>query len=224
MCNFFSLLSDGKGKIYFFGAKIRKAIIAKKLEYEGTDSHTSIADYYNFKGEAEDKLNKWEYNPLTGELKCDQLNAIDDNKQVLEVCKKLDFKKIVPELIIKRIIHPFKIKPPEKITKKHIGLLQQWDSVRGSVRGSVWGSVRDSVWGSVWDSVYAYVGSFFRLPRKDWKYTAEIKTRGYPFQPAVDMWETGLVPSFDGEVWRLHGGPNGGVLFEITKEKLGAAG
>ena len=28
MCEFFSLISDGKGKIYYFDAKVRKEIIA----------------------------------------------------------------------------------------------------------------------------------------------------------------------------------------------------
>jgi hypothetical protein len=63
---------------------------------------------------------------------------------------------------------------------------------------------------SVWD----YSGSFFKLPRKSWLYTDKIKTKGYPFQPAVDLWEMGLVPSFDGKKWRLHGGPDAKILWE----------
>jgi hypothetical protein len=54
----------------------------------------------------------------------------------------------------------------------------------------------------------------FNLPRKAWKYTDKIKTAGYPFQPAVDLWKMGLVPSFDGKLWRLHGGKDGKVLWE----------
>jgi len=54
-------------------------------------------------------------------------------------------------------IYPFKIKPPTKITSKHIKLLKNWASVWESVRGSVWesvgASVGDSVRGSVWESV-----------------------------------------------------------------------
>jgi len=88
------------------------------------------------------------------------------------------------------------------------------DSVRDSVRDSVWDSVRDSVRDSVWDSVRAYNGTFFIIPRSDWKYTENIPGEGYPFQPAVTLWELGLVPSFDGEKWRLHGGPGGRILWE----------
>jgi hypothetical protein len=104
-----------------------------------------------------------------------------------------------------------------------------WDSVRASVRdsvgasvgasvrASVGASVRDSVWASVrdsvGDSVGAYIGSFFRLPRAAWKYTEKIQTKDYPFQPVVDLWNIGLVPSFDGTIWRLHGGPKAKILW-----------
>jgi hypothetical protein len=102
-----------------------------------------------------------------------------------------------------------------------------WDSVKDSVWDSVWesvgASVKDSVWASVkasvWDSVGAYAGSFFLLPRADWQYTDKIKLpkgQVYPFRAAVDLWEMGLVPSFDGKAWRLHGGPGGKVLWEGT--------
>jgi hypothetical protein len=97
-----------------------------------------------------------------------------------------------------------------------------WASVRDSVGDSVWASVRDSVRDSVWasvrdsvrDSVWAYAGSLFRRPRKAWAYAENIKRKGYPFQSCVDLWELGLVPSFDGEVWRLHGGKDAKVLWE----------
>jgi hypothetical protein len=94
-----------------------------------------------------------------------------------------------------------------------------WDSVGDSVGASIWHSVwalvEDSVWAlvedSVVDSVWAYVGTFFKLPK--WQ-------EGYPFQSAVDLWEMGLVASFDGATWRLHGGPNGQVLYTISQERL----
>ena len=97
-------------------------------------------------------------------------------------------------------------------------------SVGDSVRYSVGLSVRDSVWALVWysvgDSVYSYIGSFFKLQRKQWEATDKIKTKDYPFQPAVDLWEQGLVPTFDGEYWRLHSGKNADVVFKIHKDKL----
>jgi hypothetical protein len=93
-----------------------------------------------------------------------------------------------------------------------------WDSVRASVgasvRASVWDSVGASVWDSVRASVGAYSGTFFLLPRQSWKYTGNIKTEDYPFLPLVKLWEQGLVPSFDGKTWRLHGGKNAKILWK----------
>ena len=117
-------------------------------------------------------------------------------------------------------VHPFKIKPPKKITEKHIKLLRQWDSVRDSVwysvGNSVWDSVgdsvRDSVRYSVWDSVGDYIGYIFAPVVKKWKYI-DHKPGEYPFRPTVDLWKMGLVPSFDGEKWRLHGGEKAKILW-----------
>jgi len=104
-----------------------------------------------------------------------------------------------------------------------------WHSVVDSVGHSVWASVWHSVWHSVgdrvvdsvgpsvWDSVWAYTGSFFRIPV--WKYVKHHKGK-YPYQPLMALWKTGLVPSFDGTTWRLHGGPKAAVLFSITTVKL----
>jgi hypothetical protein len=69
----------------------------------------------------------------------------------------------------------------------------------------------------VGDSVRAYVGSFFILPV--WKGVKHPHGK-YPFAPCVQLWELGLVPSFDGKTWRLHGGEKAKVLFEITAEEL----
>jgi hypothetical protein len=49
----------------------------------------------------------------------------------------------------------------------------------------------------------------FKLKRKDWKYTKKIKTKGYPFQPAVTLWKQGLVAGFDGKKWGLYGSKKG---------------
>ena len=121
-------------------------------------------------------------------------------------------------LVRKAIVHPFKITPPKKITQEHIGLLKEWASVRDSVgysvRASVGYSVGDSVRDSVGDSVWAYTGTLFLLPRGTWKYTENIKTDDYPFLPLVKLWEQGLVPSFDGKTWRLHGGESAKILWE----------
>ena len=231
MCKFFSLCSQGDGKPLYFDAKIRKDIIAKKSKYQTTDSHTSIADHFGHKGLDEDKLNKYEYDVWTKKISIDHLGARDDSKQIKDFCDNLDFTTVVPELNIKPIIHPFKDIQTLKVTKLDIKLLREWasvgasvwdsvgasvwasvgasvwDSVRDSVGASVWDSVWDSVWASVRDSVGAYIASFVKT-----KYKHNLK-------PAQKLWERGLVASFDGTSWRIHG-HQGKEIFKISKEEL----
>jgi hypothetical protein len=228
-------VSDGAGKVYYFDYSIRKRIIAKELPYDSTDSHTSIADFYGFKGADEDMLNKYEYNPLTGSFVIDKMNNKDDLAQVKAFCQRINWKDIVPELIIKPIVHPFRDIQAGEVTDREIDLFDKWiavwDSVRASVGDSVWdsvwdsvsasvgasvsasvrASVGDSVRASVWASVGAYTSSFFNLP--NWKYM-DHEAGINPFQPCIDLWESGFVPSFDGKVWRLHAGKEAKVVYE----------
>ena len=125
---------------------------------------------------------------------------------------------------------------------KALKLLKEWASAWDSVRASAWASVGDSVWDSVgdsvgdsvqdsvwdsvwysvrdsvWDSVWAYISSLFPNIKK-WKYI-EHKEGVNPFQSSIDLWHMGLVPSFDGEVWRLHKGKKAEVVLEITGKEL----
>ena len=107
-------------------------------------------------------------------------------------------------------INPFSIRPP-KIAQRHILLLKNWATVwatvGATVRDTVWATVRDTVWATIWDTVWTYAGSLFVPVVKQWK-------TQYPFQDAVDLWYDGLVPSFDGETWRLHGGEHAKILYE----------
>ena len=130
-------------------------------------------------------------------------------------------------------INPLKInKPFDK--DKALKLLKEWDSVRysvgdsmrdfvwdsvwDSVRDSVGDSVRDFVWDSVWFSVFGYISSLFPNIKK-WKYINH-KEGVNPFQSSIDLWHMGLVPSFDGNVWRLHKGEKAEVVLKITREEL----
>ncbi|MFA5025088.1 MAG: hypothetical protein WC503_01075 [Candidatus Shapirobacteria bacterium] len=247
MCEFFSFVSDPtKSKFLYFDWDLRQKVMFedKDLKDYEPDSHTSIAHYFGYKAKEEDKLNKYEYDPLTKVFKIDQINGPDDSVKAKAWVKALDFSQIVKPLIIKPIIHPFEVKPPE-IGPEILALLRKWDSVwvsvwdsvkasvwdsvGNSVQGSVWDSVRNSVWtsiwdsvrvsvwdsvkasvwdsvgnsvqGSVWDSVGAYTSSFFDIEYK------------HGFSPCTKLWEMGLVPSFDGKIWRLHGGPRAEVLW-----------
>ena len=214
MCNFYSFLTDEKGNRYAMGHQIRLDIRSGKSDLR-EDSHASIAVLHKVD---EDKCNKYEFNPLTKELILDTQNLSFNDSELINIDELMeDVKESAPELIIKPIIHPFKdVKFDGEITKEIIGLVREWskvrasvrDSVGASVRNSVWASVRNSVWDSVWDSVWAsvrdsvgasvrdsigaYVSSFFNI-----KYQ-------YDYSSCVKLWEMGLVPSFDGEVWKLN--------------------
>jgi hypothetical protein len=91
MCDFFSAISDGNGKVLFFTLddieKIEKA--GNPNNYESWNSHTSIAHYNNIFGADEDKWNKWEYDCEKKELKADgMLNANDDSAQVKKIIER----------------------------------------------------------------------------------------------------------------------------------------
>ena len=232
MCRFFSCISNGKGKLYYFDSKLRKEL--KNSDYD-MDSHTSIADYFQLN---EDKCNKYEYNPLTKAFTRDQMNTRDDSEIVQKQLDKMDWKMIVPELMIKDIIHPFKDFDRKRVTRKDIENLKKWRKVVFSVRYSVWYSVensvryslwvslrdsfgdsfRDSLWvslrdsfgDSLWDSAYGYLSSFFKI---DWKYIKHKKGEN-PFQCCIDLWEHGLFPCTDGEYWYLMGGHEANILWK----------
>jgi len=196
---------------------MRARVIAGETPYQDTDSHTSIADFFGYRGNQEDTLNKYEYDPLTGKFVIDRLNNMDDSFLVEQQVRALDWSTVVPELIIKPIVHPLR-DVTGIIDETAIALLKEWTSVRDSIRGPVRASVRDSVWASVGDSVWAYIGSFFTL--SSWWYINETDGT-YPFQPCVDLWERGLVPSFDGATWRLHAGKDDAVVYEWIPDESG---
>ena len=228
MCNFFSFVTDPinhPAEYYFFDWVYRKS----HLDDDGVDSHSHICAYYKLN---EDKCNKYEYSPVTGEFVVDQINSKRDDQEAAENwVKRLDFKTIVEPLIIKPIVNPLELPKVEHVTDEQVAWLREWDSVwdavRASVGASVWDSVgasvwdsvrasvrvsvgdsvrdavRDAVWDSVGASVGAYIGSFFDIDYK------------FDFSSAVKLWEAGLVPSFDGKTWRLHTGKDAHVVYEM---------
>ena len=235
MCKFFSFVTDPVGhpaEYYCFDWEYRKA----NLDDDGVDSHSHICAHFALD---EDRCNKYEFNPLTKAFKTDQINSERDDSEAAEKwANRLDFKTIVEPLIIKPIANPLELPKVEQVTDEQIGWLKDWASVRASVRNSVGNSVRNSVgnsvwdsgwnsvedvvwapvwevvWASVWDvdwdavrvSVWAYFSSFFAIEYK------------HDFSSAVKLWESGLVPSFDGTVWRLHSGKNADIVYVWTPE------
>jgi len=202
MCQAMSILITREGSIYWEA---------------GVDSHEDIIDLFKSK----DKLlldDEYPANFIRAEIvpeNNDYLNPdgkwifkFDDkrpdwwNKKFEKLCwgelpkwKKKVYIFNLEE--VKNPIYPFKIEPPE-ITEEVLKLLK--------IGASVWDSIRGSIW--------AYIGSFFKI--KKWKYIDYKKEpfnkiKGYPFQSAVDLWKMGLVPSYDGKIWRLHGLKDGKV-------------
>jgi len=144
-------------------------------------------------------------------------------KEIIEEAKKVEEKigyKLSSVLYPK---NPLKGKA-KKVTKKDIENLKKWDSVKdsvwNSVRASVGDSVKDSVWASVrdsvWNSVGALISSLF-LNIKEWKYIYHKKGEN-PFQPGIDLWNRGFIPSYDGQTWRLHSGKNAEIVYEENKK------
>lgn len=234
MCNFFSFCTQPStsSNIYCFDWKQRL-----EMKHEGADSHSHICAYYKID---EDKCNKWEYNPLTKELVLDMQNdPKNDAVRVERWLDKLDWSKIVEPLIIKPFVNPFELPPVETVTDEQIGWLKEWDSVKvadweadwallnasvgTAVRSLVWVSVRNSaqasimslvwpwVWdegtSNLWDVFWAYSGSFFKTE-------SVLRTA-----PAIKLWEAGLVPTWDGSVWRLHTGPDARIVYEWKPEE-----
>ena len=211
MCQFFSFVTDPVGhpaEYYCFDWEYRKA----NLDDDGVDSHSHICAHFALD---EDRCNKYEFNPLTKAFTIDQINSKRDDSEAAEKwANRLDFKTIAEPLIVKPIVNPLELPKVEQVTDEQIGWLKDWasvwapvrDSVGYSVRYSVGDSVEASVWGSVGDSVVAYTSSFFSI-----NYERD-------FSPAIKLWESGLVPSFDGKTWRLHSGTIADVVYEWTPE------
>jgi hypothetical protein len=236
MCNFFSFVTDPvnhPAEYYHFDWEYRKA----HLDDDGVDSHSHICARFKLD---EDVCNKYEFNPLTKAFTVDQINSNRDDSEAAEKwVNRLDFKTIVEPLIIKPIVNPFELPAVERVTDEQIDWLKSWASVWNSVRNSVgnsvrnsvgnsvwdpvWNSVEDVVWASVWEvvwasvwdavwdavrvSVWAYFSSFFAIEYK------------FDFSSAVKLWDDGLVPSFNGKVWRLHTGKDAKIIYEWTPDK-----
>ena len=201
MCKAFSCIIDQVGTVTW------------KL---GVDSHSDLARLGGYQDRVLGEFAKYEVTPRNGNyLHPDEwVCRVDESptpswcgmheKELVLAAHRQWLSSLSKLLNLHPTVHPFSLTPPT-ITERHIQLLKEWASVRALVGDSVGASVADSVWAAVG----AYMGSFFKLP--EWQ-------EGYPFQSAVDLWEMGLVASFDGATWRLHGGPGGKVLYTSSQE------
>ena len=88
-----------------------------------------------------------------------------------------------------------------------------WDSVIELFNDETWGDIWEGLYGSVIGAFYGYMCSFFYI--KSWIGFKHLPEYQNPFQSGIDLWDVGLVPSFDGKTWRLHSGENAEVVYEI---------
>ena len=237
MCQFFSFVGDGFGNYKYLDWEYRKDHLN-----ENCDSHTFILTHFKIPPKNQDRFSKYEYNPLTKQFTIDEPVEGHDHEAAENWANNLNFKTIIPQLIIKPIINPFSL-DIAKISNEDIILLKQWDSVWASIQASVWDSVwasvwasiQASVWASVWDSVRvsvwdsvrvsvgdsvwdsvrvsvgdsvrAYISSFFNINYK------------YDFSSVNELWNKGIVPSFNGKTWRLHSGKDATIIYKWNKNE-----
>jgi hypothetical protein len=144
----------------------------------GVDSHENIIDLFRGKDKllVDTKLPadfvRVEINPEGGDylnpygkwiFKLDDKKPAWYNNKFKDICWK-EFERWREQVYgsfnwedVKNPVNPFEIEPPQKITKKHITLLKQWNLVWNSVGNSVWNLVRNSVGDSVGNSVWNLV-------------------------------------------------------------------
>jgi len=243
MCQFFSFVTDPvnhPAEYYHFDWEYRKA----HLDDDGVDSHSHICSHFNLnedvcnkyefnpltKAFTIDQINSERDDSEAAEKWANRLDfkTIAESliiKPVVSPLKLPEVEQVTDEQICwlkdwSLVRDSVRISVWDLVGHLAGGLVRDsiWDSVWASVRASVrdsiwdlvgasvgdsiWDSVRDSVWASVRDLVWAYASSFFAIDFE------------HDFSSAVNLWNAGLVPSFDGTTWRLHSGSEAKVVYE----------
>jgi hypothetical protein len=246
MCTFFSFVSDGFGNYLYSDWNIRKKYLGENVDsHTWILTHFKIPPkqqdnwhYFEFNPLTKKFINN--NDGRKADISEDIIIAAEN------WAREVDFTSIVPVLIIKSVVHPFSLNSVSVVSEEVKQKLKEWGSVRNSVgysvRNSVWDSVWNSVWNSVgnsvwnsvgnsvwdsvwnsvgnsvrnsvwnsvgysvWDSVGVYISSFF-----DIKYDYDFSSLNY-------LWNRGFVPSFDGNIWRLHSGKEANVVYQIKEE------
>jgi len=97
-----------------------------------------------------------------------------------------------------------------------------WNEIRDSMRNSIippmrndeWNEEKTSIVSSIQYSIWAYIGSIFPYIEEWEGVLYNIKSKNYPFQALVDLWEHGLVPNYYNGSWRLCNVKNCEILFK----------
>ena len=78
------------------------------------------------------------------------------------------------------------------------------DVLRYSIKKGLSQNINNDIQLSDKEICHCYYSSFFTYPH--------IKN---PLQSGIDLWDAGLVPSFDGKTWRLHRGEKADIVYEM---------
>ena len=237
---FLSIVSRGDGVPLYFRAERRKVFIDAMLPYE--DHYYVIAHEHALRLGS---VNCYGYAPLTGEFTVNDLSVNDDSEIIKESCGHIDFKEVIPELVIEPIINPLVDIEPQTIKAEDIEALRQWSTMWNIAAGTLAQTASKQVgygaFHDTWESVYNSIDDIFhriygeRTMQDFLKDSGAVgaATHAYhssffrlwgdgsnPFQPCIDLWKRGFVASFDWETWKLHSGPNGEVVFETQHAGL----
>lgn len=152
MCMFFSFLTDGEKKIYYFTPEQRKAHVTYRngQKISNYDSHTAIANFYGLR---EDDWSRGEYNPYTNSLVIDQQHTTWDDAKVCKMLDAVDWHGLCGDLDgARKFIAGIKeipyLRPDGTLTERDkIKLFDTRDAARISSMGSgdvVWGIARNA--------------------------------------------------------------------------------
>ena len=126
--------------------------------------------------------------------------------------------------------------------KKVLGLLKEWASIwefvkdpeREPIGGSPWGAIREAVWNPVKSLVRESICAS-GAALAPWQYgvidraTENMITAYISFlkpnentflKSGYALWRMGIIPSFDGNTWRLHKGKKMDVIYAIPSTAL----
>ena len=183
MCVFFSFLTDGEKKMYYFTPEQRKAHVTYRdgQKINNYDSHTAIANFYGLR---EDDWSRGEYNPYTDSLVIDQQHTTWDDAKVCKMLDAVDWRGLCGDLdgarkfiaSIKKI--PY-MRPDGTLTETDkikvfdtrdaawdaavaAAMAEAWDAARNAAVAAAmaeawdaaWAEARDAAWDVAWDAAW----------------------------------------------------------------------
>lgn len=168
---FFSFLTDGKGKISYIGNKNTEH---PEIRGNGEDDFYNIAEECFGDKNLHGNYNCVEYNPFTQNFHYWETPLSDDREELQRLALTTDYftkivKELAPDMIIKPFVNPLKEGTFNgKITLKTIKLLVDWMRIEKSM--DVYQKVMPFFWDSEDDKWCTIEGSIYAMIRSnEWK-------------------------------------------------------